>query len=117
MGHLQATSHLTEVARSLKHLQGFTHISTAYVNCAQKPGSHVEEYLYPLGSMDGVPLDHYQIAKKFAGLTLEEAEAQVSSIKTALLTLLENEPGMESLGTWQCTIWEGSGLDLELISS
>lgn len=61
----------------MRHLHGFTHISTAYVNCAHPAGSHIEECFYPLGTINGTPLDHRDIAEKFAALNKEEAEEQV----------------------------------------
>ena len=43
---MQATRNIADAALSFKRLRGFVHLSTAYVNCNQPRGSHVEERLY-----------------------------------------------------------------------
>ena len=73
----QATSHLGDVAKKVRRLRGFTHISTAYVSSPQDRNSHVEERIYPLGSMDGQLLEHRAIARSFDPLAPEAAEVLV----------------------------------------
>lgn len=69
---------MSQLAKAAPELQGFTHISTAYVNCTQKAGAHVEEQMYPLGFMDGLPLHHQQIAEDMTVLSPQQAEKQAS---------------------------------------
>lgn len=71
---MQGTINIANLAKAASELQGFTHISTAYVNCAQEEGSHVEEQLYPIGIVDGQPLDHQQVAEDMSLLSPKQAE-------------------------------------------
>jgi len=43
---VQATRNIADETRSFKRLRGFVHLSTAFVNCNQPRGRHVEERLY-----------------------------------------------------------------------
>ena len=45
---MQATHNLANLATGMGKLRAFVHLSSAYVNCDQPRGSHVEERLYPM---------------------------------------------------------------------
>lgn len=44
---MQAVRNIAEMAKSMRRLRGFVHLSTAYVNCNRLRGSHVSERLFP----------------------------------------------------------------------
>jgi hypothetical protein len=55
---LQATKNVAELAAGAKKLRAFVQLSTAYTNCDQPRGSHVEERLYnlsPASLSEGAP--------------------------------------------------------------
>lgn len=75
----QATKKVSELALQIKHMRGFVHVSTAYVNSNLPRGGHIEERVYPLRRKDGRRLEHAKLAVQLSALPPAKAEATVSA--------------------------------------
>jgi hypothetical protein len=73
---IQATKNMAELARTMRGLRAFCHVSTSYVNCDQPRGSHIEERVYPL-LINGVPADPDAVLGRLAALSPAEADREV----------------------------------------
>lgn len=78
---LQATHNLANLAKGMVRLRAFVHLSSAYVNCDQPRGSHVEERLYPMdwgrSSRTGEAHTVESLAVELRSLPAEAASRQV----------------------------------------
>ena len=75
----QATRNIAEFGKSFKRLRKFVHLSTAYVNCNQPHGSHVEERLYSFSRDDAVT--HSSSSSRRAELAIvEELAAELATL-------------------------------------
>jgi fatty acyl-CoA reductase len=78
---VQATHNLANLAAGMGKLRAFVHLSSAYVNCDQPRGSHVEERLYPMDwgrcSRSGEAYTVESLAAELRSLPAEAASRQV----------------------------------------
>lgn len=73
----QATKLVAELARGMKRLRAFVHVSTAYTNCDHPRRALVHERVYTLLAPSGKPLDIDALAAELASLPPDAAEAAV----------------------------------------
>ena len=86
---MQATRNIADAALLFKRLRGFVHLSTAYVNCNRRRGSHVEERLYSF-TADGEPDKEAQRCRSSACRASGDAELEgVEALAQELAALPE----------------------------